>query len=249
MPRKRKIKSKIIFPKPLEQKHVDVIYALVDIGPTNIYQIAKRFAERRVKGKISPRKLAKRTRELYSLVYYSIKDLESRRIALPRGKKKTEKGTSATVYDLSLEGVLLLLQREMRYAETNKWNRKLIQEVVDKYSYLLPLVFGKWHHFKKMQVEKIASFRLKVLVDTFVADPSGFKKGTTFIFGKRGCEMEENVCWFFYFQLQHFKYGLAWMNALRQDEEIKNYVIGELQLFRKNIAKLDGIINSTLQQL
>lgn len=216
---------------PLSENQIEVLEALSREGPTNAYKVAKSAGK------------------AYSFVFNFFRELERRKMIAFKGQVKTEKGTKAKNYDLLLEAVLFVLHKKMLRADEDRGDYDLIHAIIKKYESLVPLVFGKWSHFKKMGVEKIAYFRLKVLVDTFKADPLGFKQGTTFIFGKLACEMEENVCWYFYFQFQHFKYDLAWMDALRQDKEIKNYVIKELQLFRENMSKLDGIINGTLEEL
>jgi len=146
-------------------------------------------------------------------------------------------------YDLSLKGVLLVLKKELAPADTERWNYSLIQKIIRKHSSLLPLIFGKWSYFDKMKVWKIARFRLKVLVDTYAADPLSFRKGTGVV---PWMEMEQQICWFFYFQFNHLKFGKPWMTALKQDKEIRAYVVKELKAYQKRLENLNTIIDENL---
>ena len=214
---------------PLSESQVEVLEGLSREGPTNAYRVAKRIGK------------------AYSFVFNSLKESERRGLVTFKGEVKTEKGTTAKIYDLALEGVLLTLQREMRLTE-DRWNHSYIGEIIEKYSNLLPLIFGKWEHFERMGVGKIARFRLKVLVDTYAADPLSLKKGTGFGFGSDK-ETEQLVCWFFYFQFHHFKYSETWMTALKQDEETKMYVIGELKAYQRRLKKLNILIDENISFL
>lgn len=210
---------------PLSESQIEVLLGLAREAPTNAYKVAK------ITGKA------------YSFVFNTLKELERRKKIVFKGKQRTEKGTTANIYDLSLDGVLLTLKREMRLADTDEWDREFIRTIIEKYSSLLPLVFGKWRHFEKMKVKKIASFRLKVLVDTYAKDPLSFTRGTGFL---PRMETEQLVCWFFYFQFRHFKYGKAWMTALEQDKEIRVYVIKELKAYQKRLKNVNTLIEKTL---
>jgi len=210
---------------PLSESQIEVLEGLAKKGPTNAYKVAK------ITGKA------------YSFVFNSLKELKRRKMIILKGKEKTEKGTTANIYDLALDGVLLILHREMS-SPRDDWDRsKFIRTIIERYGCLLPLVFGKWAHFERMKVEKTAMFRLKVLVDTYSRDRWYLKKGTGII---PWMESEEQICWFFYFQFNHFNFEESWLNALKKDKEIHEYVIKQMRDYQKNLENIHKKIEENI---
>lgn len=190
-------------------------------------------------GPINPNKLCKKAGKAYSFVFNTLKNFELRGMVTLR-REKNEKGTYSKIYELALEGVLFILQRQLGPIHPDYG---FINNLINKYESLLPLIFGKWNHFRKMKVETIAFLRLKVLVDSYVKEPLSFKRGTGFI---PGMERIELINWFFYFQFHHFKYGEAWITTIKQDEELKEYTINELKAYQKRLEQTNNIIEETV---
>ena len=218
---------------PLSGSKIEVLLGFAREAPTNAYKVAKT------------------TGKAYSFVFNTLKELERRKKVVFKGKQRTEKGTTANIYDLSLEGVLLTLKTEMRLADTDEWNRKFIRRIIEKYSPLLPLVFGKWDHLVKMGVEKPALIRLKIVVDNLHM----LRRGDPTVPGKT---IEQKINWFFYLgSVYKFSFLLAkdpivWVNAWKEDDEIRAFCIEEIEqhvrryedaiiLYKKYLFSLKGI--------
>jgi DNA-binding transcriptional ArsR family regulator len=210
---------------PLSESQIEILESLAKLAPTNAYQIQKD------------------TGKAYSFVYNTLKELEGRKMIHLTRKEHTEKGTTANIYDLNLESVLFILQRQQR---SSNYDFSQSRDILEKYSDLLPLVFGKWKYFEskvKGKVKEIAKHRFKVLVDSYVSNPLSFKKGTS---SYPGIDAKNIATWFFYFQFNHFKFSKPWMEALKDDEEIKYYVIKELKDYQKFLDKIDNIIEENI---
>jgi hypothetical protein len=208
---------------PLSESQIEILEGLARKAPTNAYMVAKT------------------TEKAYSFVFNTLKELKRRKIVVFKGKKTTEKGTTANIYDLALDGVLLVLQREMRFADVDEWNREFIRGTIEKYSSLLPLVFGKWKYFEKVGLGKIILTRLKITVDTHESNP--FKKGTGFY---PWLDEEQQITRFFFlfdFDRLHNHFipnfdAKAWITALKQDEELKAYITQELRQDQKRLKNM-----------
>jgi len=222
---KWKIVRRLEYPPPILESDWKVLDVLADLGPTNAYQIKKK------------------TGKAYSLVFNALRKLERMRKVRLEEKAKTEKNTIANVYDLTLDGVLLLLNKEMRSVDTDRWNRSFVGKIIEKYAYMLPLVFGKWRHFERIGLGKIFLTRIKIIVDTHESHP--FRKGTGFY---RWLETKEQVTRFFflfdYSRLEnHFIPNFdtkAWLTALKQDEEMRNYIIKELEYEQRSLKNMQN---------
>lgn len=223
-------------PPPLLQSQIIVLFTLADDGPTNAYQIAKKTGNR------------------YSLIFKAIKELKKRGMVRFKGKKRTEKRMMANIYDLALKGVLFVLQKELALADTERWNYDFIRKIIRKYDALLPLVFGKWSHFVKMGVEKMALFRLKMIAD----NPELFERGVV-VFDETspGLEMEQKIERFFYFYgfyppkptLESFSFvkdPKVWVSAWKQEEDIKTYTIRELRGYEKKLENLSILVKENI---
>ena len=169
-------------------------------------------------------------------------------MAVLKKMEKTVKHTKSKIYDLKLEGVLLVLYREMQ--NPGKYDRAFIRKLVESYGSLLPLVFGKWDYFGNFNamVKKLAWFRLKVLVDGFGQDSQAFRKGMSYI-GSPEMELEQKISWFFYFQFNHFKYSEPWLNALRQDDEIRAFALKELKAYQEKLMNRHSLIENTISSI
>ena len=212
----------------LSESQIEILEGLAKIAPSNAYQIHKNCGK------------------AYSFVYNTLKELERRNMIFTKRKEQTEKGTVANIYDLNLESVLLILQRQQR---SSNYDFSKSSDILEKYGELLPLVFGKWKYFESKvngKVKEIANHRLKVLVDSYVSNPLSFKRGTASI---PGMETKQLVTWFFYFQFNHFKYSEPWIAALKGDETIKNYVINELKEYQKRLDDINNLIEENVTLL
>lgn len=219
---------------PLSESQIKVLEGLARNGPMNTNKLRKKLGN------------------AYSFVHGTLRELERRKIVTLLRKERTEKGTEAYIYDLALEGILLVLQREMQKAELDKWNHAFIGKIINRYSSTLPLVFGKWNHLEKMGVDEMALARLNALVDTYAANRLNFEKGTGILPWKK---MEDQICWFFYFQgffppahsgWLGVKDPKAWGSACKQDEDVRNYVTKELEEYKNRSENLTMLIEKTL---
>ena len=176
-------------------------------------------------------KLSKTTRKAYSFVHESLIEFERRKIA--HGNViKSKKGTKEKVYDLELEGIFWILQEEVFARKNDKESNDLIIRMVKHYSSKLPLVFGKWSHFRDSGLEDLYFIRLSFLVGTHMKNP--FYKGTGYY---PWLEMEHQMNRFFYLfdfyrYTNHFITNFdpkKWVNALKNDKEIRDFVVQELE--------------------
>jgi len=223
-----KTQERLEFPPFLLESQIIALSALAEEGPTNIYQIQKK------------------TGKTYSLMFKAVKDLERRSLVKLVEKKQTSKGTTANIYDLTLMGVLTVLEGELPTEDTEEWNYDRIHKIIRKYESLLPLVFGKWSYFQSKGVEKVALYRLHAVVfnQSFLERADPWVPGT---------KMEERICWFFYF------YGFfpatpefegwrimddaeAWAGSWAQDKDIKAYVVKELAEYQTRLKTLGGFV-------
>jgi len=182
-------------------------------------------------------------------MFNAIKELEKRGLVKLIGKKQTVKRTMANIYDLTLKGVLSILREELASADTEKWNFNRVRKIIMKYASLLPLVFGKWDYFDRIGVEKMALCRLQAVV----VDQDAFEPGYSWI---PGDSLEEKVCWFFYFtgflsfpQSPGAFVGWCgmedpekWMDAWVQDEDIKAFVIKEIEDYQTKLKNFGAFV-------
>jgi len=216
------------FPPPLLESQIIALSALSEEGPTNIYQVQKK------------------TGKTYSLMFNAIKELEKRGLVKLLEKKKTSKGTMANIYDLTLKGVLSVLEGELPTEDTEEWNYDKIHRIIKKYESLLPLVFGKWSYFQAIGVERAALYRLHAVV----LNQGFLERADPWV---PGANIEERICWFFYF------YGFfpatpefegwrimdaaeAWAGSWSQDKDIKAYVVKELAKYQTRLKTLGGFV-------
>lgn len=182
-------------------------------------------------------------------MFNAIKELEKRGLVKLIGKKQTVKRTTAKIYDLTLKGVLSLLSGELASADTEEWNYDQVRKIIMKYASLLPLVFGKWDYFDRIGVGKMALCRLQAVV----IDQNAFEPGRSWI---PGDSLEKKVCWFFYFtgflsfpQSPGAFVGWCgmenpkkWMNAWVQDEDIKAFVIKEIEDYQTKLKNFGAFV-------
>ena len=215
---------------PLSESQLKVLEELAKNAPTN------------------PNKLNKKLKKAYSFVYDTLVELECRKIVSLRWEK-SEKGRASRIYDLDLEGVLLVLYIWMRNSELAKRNHSLIVKTIEKHSSRLPLVFGKWQYLREAGLEDIALTRLKIMVDTHRSNP--FRRGTGFYYW---LEMEQQLTRFFFLfdfyrlddnPIVGFDFK-AWMNALKNDEEIRAYVTQELEYELRTLKNQQTIVEKVI---
>jgi hypothetical protein len=176
-------------------------------------------------------KLSKSTKKAYSFVHDSLAEFEQRKIA--SGKViRGEKGTKEKVYDLELEGIFWILQKEVFSRKNNKESNDLIIRMVKHYSSKLPLIFGKWSYFRDSSLEDLYFIRLSFLVGTHMKNP--FYKGTGYY---PWLEMEHQMNRFFYL-FDFYRYNdyfitnfdpKIWVTTLKNDKEIRDFVTQELE--------------------
>lgn len=211
---------------PLSKKQIEVLKGLAKKGPTNAYQIA---AE---------------TGKAYSFVFNNLKEFEKRRLVTIIKKEDTKKGTRATIYDLTLDGVLLVLKNSFYLPGDLKKNRNFFYKIIDSYRSMLPLVFGKYDYFKKMELDRLYRIRLDFIVNS---SPTSFRKVTGVY---PWLEREEQITRYFYFfdfyRLDnHFIKDFdprTWLNALKQDVEIREYVLEELRKEQNRLKNIEKTI-------
>lgn len=217
---------------PLSESQMDILNGLAREGPTNAYQ------------------LKNRTKKAYSFVLNSLKNFESRKIVVLKREEETEKGTKSKIYDLTLEGVLLILHGERSIMESKDGDFDFIHEILERYNFMAPLIFGKWKYFEQVGLGKLFFTRLKILLDTHNSNP--FKRGTGFY---PWLEMTQQLTRFFYlfdfYRLEdHFITDFdpkVWLNAVKKDEELKAYMIQELKYDQKNCNNMQIRIEKVMQ--
>jgi len=219
---------------PLSQSEITALSALANEGPTNTYQIMKK------------------TGKGYSLMFKAIKNLENRALVSLVEKKQTQKGTTANIYNLTFMGILTILSRELSSKDAEQWNYDQIRKIIKKYDNWIPIVFAKWSFFQKMGVEKIALFRLKVIIENMniervhILDLIGY--------GGRlvpHADIKTVVVWLFFLigliptadrfeeNWQIRKDAEVWVETLKQDKEIVIYLLKELEYYKQILRSLN----------
>lgn len=229
MPRRRvRIVKEWRNPSPLLESEITALSTLANEGPTNVYQIKKK------------------TGKAYSLMFNAVKELEKRRLVKLIEKKQTSRGTTANFYDLTLEGVLSVLEGELASGDRERFNYNLIHKIVKKYESLLPLIFGKWSYLQEVDLETVALFRLKAVVD----NQDLFERGEPLI---PAANKEQRICWFFYFfglipaRPEFEGWGImddpkAWISAWTQDKDIRAFVSDELKRYQIRLKNLGAYV-------
>ena len=216
---RKRLRKKYPLAFPLSESQLEILDGVARYGPIN------------------PNKLRKKVRKAYSFVFNTLKNFEMRKMVTLR-REKNEKGSYSKIYDLALEGILLILYRRMRTDKAIEKNSFSIRKVIDTYSSFLPLVFGKWKYFEDLGLESLLLTRLKITVDTYNRNP--FERGTGFY---PWLEKEPQIVRFFYlfdfYRLEdHFITNFdpkKWINALKHDEDLKTYMIQELKNDQKGL--------------
>lgn len=209
---------------PLSTNQITVLKGLAEKAPTNAYQVAEK------------------TGKAYSFVFNCFKECEKRGIITLIREMKTKKGTKAKIYDLTLDGVLLLLSKILinksiySHGDIGE-NRTLFYKMMDRYSSMLPLVFGKYDYFKKNELDKLYHIRLSFMTRGY---PDSYRKGTG-IYPE--LEMEEQIMRYFYL----FDFDMldepfikdfdkrTWLTVLKNDPEIREYILKELESDQKKV--------------
>ena len=192
---------------------------------------------------MNPNQLKNRTKKAYSFVYNTLKEAERRRILSMRLEKNV-KGTNSLMYDLDLEGVLLVLRRWSRNPALSTRNKPLIFKTTERYGTLLPLVFGKWKYFIDAGLENVVWAHLWTLLGQHSRNP--FRRGTGFYWW---LETVPQITRFF-FLYDFYRYDdnpitgfdfEYWLRTLKNDAEIRAFVTQELEYDLKT-AKNQQII-------
>lgn len=194
-------------------------------------------------------KLSKTTKKAYSFVHDTLIAFEQRKIASSY-LDKSKKQTPERIYDLEIEGIFWILQEEIDGREHDKESNDLITHIVKHYYSKLPLVFGKWSYFRDAGLESLYFIRLKILVD--MARP--FYRGTGYYYW---LEMEQQINRFFYL-FDFYRLGdhyitdfdpKKWLTALKNDKEIRDFVIQELEYERKVLKNQQTNVEDVLSFL
>ena len=120
--------------------------------PRAQFKILLRLAQRGPMTKWQLKKKWKRYDSIaYSTVHETIKTLQAVGWVKALREEESEKGLLVKIYGLTLEGILWLLSR-LAFP--------IIDQLAGNYKDALPLIFGKWNHFKKFKVDNVA----KVLI-------------------------------------------------------------------------------------
>ena len=197
---------------------------------------------------LNPNQLKKITKKAYSFVYNTLKEAERRKILSLR-LEKNQKGTNSRMYDLDLEGVLLVLRRWSRNPELSMRNKHQIFKTIERYGPKLPLVFGKWKYFTDAGLGEIVWARLWLLLGTHASNP--FRRGTGYYWW---LEMEPQMTRFFF--LWDFYRGddnpitgfdfKTWMTVIKNDAEIRAFVTQELEHERKTLNGQQALVEKIL---
>jgi len=95
--------------------------------------------------------------------------------------------------------------------------------LIERYTYLLPLILGKWHHFKEKDLEDLAESRFKH--EMKIMDRNQFYEN--FFLENLPINAEEKE---------------KWLNALRDDSEIKHFCIDTMKRRLVNIEDTRNIV-------
>lgn len=218
----------------LTKFETEILECLARFGPLNIHQTKRKL------------------RHAYSSTRKAIFNLVGKGILIKSDIMTVEHtGLETETYDLTLIGVLLILEKELPLGDSSKWDYIFLHKMIRKYTPMLPLIFGKWRHFDKMGVEKTALIRLSIIAQ----NSDIVKPGDSRVPGKT---MEQKINWLFYVG-SLYKYSMLlsedpiiWVNAWKEDEDIKSFSIKEIErhirryenaiaLYKKYLFYLKGL--------
>lgn len=185
-------------------RELEILCLLATNGPLNIYQIAKRLNIE------------------YSVAHTTIKRLETNQFVKLVGKGQGEKRVPTMIYGLTLKGLIPI----MFYSGM----LEKMDEVCEKWKHLAPLLFGKWKHFKESGVqEDIIQFLLNERDFWLNFQGAYTEKGEIpfdrvaelILMGRLGS-------WIFLEGLR--KNRDKWINTFRGDEELRRWMVTELNM-------------------
>jgi predicted transcriptional regulator len=198
--------------RSLKGKRVQVLCFLACEGPANIYQIAKGASMR------------------YSVAHKSVRDLEKRGFIRLEEEKLGKKGVMTKVYVLTLRGLLMAIK-------SGELGVDDMDRVTARWKHHLPMLFGNWQYFGKMQLKKEVFEFLKG-VDTGYRDErrvlwelavEAIKTQGLFNFimwgGSTGFFSEES-----------WKSLVKWLKAIRGNPDLRKWMIDHIKR-EVNIAK------------
>jgi hypothetical protein len=176
-------------------------------------------------------KLCKMSGKAYSFVHETLVEFERRKI-VSSVVVKSRKKTKERIYDLELEGIFWIIEDVVMGRKNDKECNDLIIRMLKHYRDKLPLIFGKWSYFRDLGLEDQFFIRIWHLVGTHMNNP--FYKGTGYY---PWLEMEHQMNRFFYLfdfyrYYDHFIINFdpkIWINALKNDKEVRDFVVQELE--------------------
>jgi hypothetical protein len=103
--------------------------------------------------------IQQRTRLDYAYCHKRVKLLQRLNFIEQRGSKQGPKGHDLRLYDLALAGLMVYLN----FTEYEK-----IDNVAEKYKYLLPHVFGEWQYFRESNTMSVILDNLKTTFNIYM---------------------------------------------------------------------------------
>lgn len=192
---------------PLSNRQKQILKLLAEQGPQNIYQISKKLNVE------------------YSVAHVNVKKLEKQGTVKLLKTVDSQKGGKAKIYGLTLAGLCRALTQIPEL-----WNK--IDNILDKWVNLEPLIFGKWKYLRskgpsedlikslKEAVKETANREIRDEKNKIIADgyhPQKFFRQDFF-----------NSLFDF---IPRFQTEI-WIEIIRGDEELKEWAIKET---RRNI--------------
>lgn len=199
--RKNKFKRWFVEPPKAQFK---ILLRLAQRGPMTKWQLKKKWK--------------KYDSMAYSTIHQAIKALEAVGwVKALDKKKKSEKGLLIKIYGLTLEGILWFSSRLALH--------RIIDQLAGNYKDALPLIFGKWSHFKKFGVNDVAEV-LMVISAQRVMFEYVFTYGASIQMGL------EEMFYFHFYDPRFFRTEVAteqewkekWRKAIHADVDLKELV-------------------------
>jgi predicted transcriptional regulator len=190
----------------------EVLCFLAENGPANTYQIHKGLNIE------------------YSVAYMAVKSLQTLGFIKLEGKGQGQKGATTLIYGLTLKGLIKAI-----FSRNNLEN---LDKILDRWKHLAPLIFGKWIYFKKMQLQDD--------IIEFLCDRRTILENLQIPYtGKEEIPSDKvaEIIFMSYLAEWIFRKRLVenrdkWIRAFREDEELRNWMISELEKEEKKYQYL-----------
>jgi DNA-binding PadR family transcriptional regulator len=138
-------------------------------------------------------------------------------------------GKQTVIYRLTFDGLSAIYDK----LDEEKWSARVertgIPVFVSNHNSLLPLIFGKWNYFEEKRIDRLAKEHLDKVFSSYLTLDEVYE---TFFLTKPSVDAET---------------AEKWMEALKADPDIRNYIIEKLRGRLYGLEEMKNELKSMLQ--